>query len=851
MTEEQDIVREFLLESNENLSRLDNELVDLEQRPKDSTLLGSIFRTVHTIKGTCGFLGFTTLEAITHEAETILGQLRGGERELTRSLVSLVLEVVDATRAILRSIETTQNEGPERYEDLIARLREVSRNPQPASGSEGAAIGAGEQGHGEAATHPTVADTAIRVDVGLLDKLMNLVGELVLARNQIVQHSAHAESRTPDSAAQRLSLITAELQENVMKTRMQPIGVVWNNLPRVVRDIAAALGKQVRLEMEGAATGLDKTIIEAIKAPLTHLVRNCCDHGIETPQARVEAGKPAQGKILLRAFHEGGQVIIEICDDGAGMDPCRIRKAAVDKGFLRAEQAERLNEREALHLIFCPGFSTASAVSNVSGRGVGMDVVKTNIEKIGGQVEVASRAGEGTTIRLRIPLTLAIIPGLIVTSGGERFVIPQASLLDLIRLEGEEALRQIEHVHGSSVFRWRGRLLPIALLNDVLELEAAPHAEAVNLIVLQAEERQFGLVVDCIIDTQEIVVKPLDKQLKELALYAGATIMGDGGVALILDVAGVGMRAGMLSAAVEEAREEENPGERRRIEAERLLLLRCGGYERLAVPMALVARLEEIPRCAVEHAAGQPVVQYRGQILPLVSLAEILDAPAGGISACRSAMQADPLQIVVFRNGARLMGVAVDQIVDIVEEKVCIRRQSARKGLLGSAVVGGRIADILDMSVLARTAGDKNFEQQEDARGSITVLLAEGEAFARGLLRAALQMAGYQIIEAGSADEVLDLLERMRADILLCALNLPPQGGYALLDAVRRKVQAEALPALALTAAADRSPAGEKNRQTDFEEYQPKFDWDGIAGAIARLTSAARPAGVPAEAAAR
>ena len=385
-----------------------------------------------------------------------------------------------------------------------------------------------------------VADANIRVGVGLLDKLMDLVGELVLTRNQILQFNTEREDAALNATSQRLNLITSELQEGVMKTRMQPIGMVWNKLPRVVRDMAVSLGKQIRLEMDGADTELDRTIIEAIKDPLVHLVRNSCDHGIEPPEIRVQAGKPAQGRLSLRAYHEGGQVNIEIGDDGAGIDVARVKQKAIEKGLLRSEQVEKLSDREVLNLIFLPGFSTAQIVTNVSGRGVGMDVVKSNIEKIGGVVDVFSRPGEGTTVKLKIPLTLAIIPGLVITSGGERFVIPQVSLLELVRLEGDSSEKRIEHVHGTPVYRRRGSLLPVAYLNEVLGLKSAERAEAVSMVVLQAEDRQFGLVVDGINDTQEIVVKPLGKQLKGITVYAGATIMGDGRVALILDVLGIG-----------------------------------------------------------------------------------------------------------------------------------------------------------------------------------------------------------------------------------------------------------------------------------------------------------------------
>jgi two-component system chemotaxis sensor kinase CheA len=688
MQEDQEVIREFLVESHENLSRLDQDLVELEKHPKDAALLASIFRTFHTIKGTCGFLAFTTLEKITHQAENLLSQLRDGQRELDPSLVSIILETVDATRKVLASIEADGNEGSDGFEELTERLRAAASSkadaqPQPdTKGSENTAIapsGSSEpsdpaKSAEDAAKSSAVVDANIRVGVGLLDKLMDLVGELVLTRNQILQFNTEREDAALNATSQRLNLITTELQEGVMKTRMQPIGMVWNKLPRVVRDIAVSLGKQIRLEMDGAETELDRTIIEAIKDPLVHLVRNSCDHGIEPPEIRQRAGKSPQGKLLLRAYHEGGQVNIEIGDDGAGVDVTRVKQKAIEKGLLRPEQAQKLSDREALGLIFQPGFSTAQTVTNVSGRGVGMDVVKSSIEKIGGVVDISSRPGEGTTVKLKIPLTLAIIPGLVVTSGGERFVIPQVSLLELIRLEGDSSDKHIEHVHGTPVYRRRGSLLPIAYLNQVLGMKPSEEGEAVNMVVLQAEDRQFGLVVDGINDTQEIVVKPLGKQLKGLTVYAGATIMGDGRVALILDVLGIGQCSGVLAESREQARSSAEQRAQAGIEQQRLLLFRAGGFERLAVPLSLVARLEEFPLSSIEHAGGSQVVQYRDQILPLIPLREILEP-----EVMKSAGSSDPAQVIVFSDGDRSLGVVVDQILDVVEETVNVRKGTARK----------------------------------------------------------------------------------------------------------------------------------------------------------------------------
>jgi two-component system chemotaxis sensor kinase CheA len=429
--QDQEVVREFLVESHENLSRLDRELVELEKHPKDAALLASIFRTIHTIKGMCGFLAFSTLERISHQTENLLSQLRDGLRELTPSLVSLILETVDATRKVLASIETSGEEGPDRFESLTERIRvaaQLTASPgnQSTPGVMPTAVAESPDNNGpselseskkpeeDTTKSSAVADANIRVGVGLLDKLMYLVGELVLTRNQILQFNAEREDAALNATSQRLNLITTELQEGVMKTRMQPIGMVWNKLPRVVRDTALALGKQIRLEMDGTETELDRTIIEAIKDPLVHLVRNSCDHGIESPEIRVRAGKKPDGRLTLRAYHEGGQVNIEIADDGAGIDVARVKQKAIEKGLIRLEQAERMSDREGLNLIFLPGFSMAKTITNVSGRGVGMDVVKSSIEKIGGVVDVFSRPGEGATVKIKIPLTLAIIPGLVI-----------------------------------------------------------------------------------------------------------------------------------------------------------------------------------------------------------------------------------------------------------------------------------------------------------------------------------------------------------------------------------------------------------------------------------------------------
>jgi len=807
MSADEELMREFLLESSENLNQLDRDFVALEQNPTDRVLLGAIFRSIHTIKGTSGFFAFVKLEKLTHVGETLLCRLRDGEMFNDSEITSALLAMVDGVRRILESIEATGTEGDEDHSSIIAELARICRErdgsiaavptppvapsppveastsacaPSPESTSSTsstssspvpkvfkspppaaadptevateklpvsppaatplapqALVAQAPSGQSQAeqvndagvAKGPAVADSTIRVDVTLLDRVMNLVGELVLARNQIMQFGATSKDAGFVNASQRLNLLTTELQAGVMKTRMQPIGNVWNKFPRVVRDLAHACGKRVNLELDGIETELDRTIIEAIKDPLTHAVRNAVDHGVESPEKRKAAGKSEAGTVVLRAFHEGGQVNIEVSDDGGGLDVERIRARAIERGLVAADKAARMSDREVGHFIFHPGFSTAAKVTNVSGRGVGMDVVKTNIEKIGGTVDLSSRFGHSTTLKIKIPLTLAIIPALIVTCASlpeeplakgdglsseaaptmNRFAIPQVNLLELVRLEGAQAKRGIERIHGTTVYRLRGHLLPLVFLSKALELKSAPSTnDLINIVVLQADDRQFGLVVDGILDTEEIVVKPLGKDLKGITSFAGATIMGDGRVALILDVLGIAQRANVVSAARERAMVDKNTQSQADADTkESLLLFRVGKSTRMAIPLSMVARLEEVAAIKVERAGGREVVQYRGAILPLIALSrELLHEQRIDTD--------EPLQVIVYSEQGRSVGFVVEQILDVVEERITVRNQTARDGVLGAVVVQGKVTDLLDVhGVIRRT--DPSFFGRKDA----------------------------------------------------------------------------------------------------------------------------------------
>jgi len=778
-----EIVKDFLIESSENLDRLDQELVKLESSPSCTELLASVFRTIHTIKGSCGFLGFARLQKLTHAGENLLSRLRDGELTLTEEITSALLAMVDAVRQMLAAIQATECDGDEDYApliELLARLQgqgggeaetPASEIPaatasanQPGPAADPKACPAAEadehadltkigglllqrgqvrpedlaralqqqelgqkkigeilvaQGTAKPedvlaaqrtleARNPDAAVETIRVGVNLLDRLMNLVGELVLARNQLLQFSSSRQDAGFQAVSQRMNLIATELQEEVMKTRMQPIGSVWDKFPRTVRDLALSCHREVHLELEGQDTELDRTIIESIKDPLTHLVRNAIDHGIETPEARRQAGKNAAGVLKLRAFHEGGQVNIEVSDDGAGLNAERIRQKAVERGLVSAQHASRMSDRDLFNLIFLPAFSTAEKVTNVSGRGVGLDVVKTNVEKIGGTVDVQSTAGKGTTVKIKIPLTLAIIPALMVTSGGERFAIPQVSLLELVRMDSADGGKGIEMVHGAPVYRLRGRLLPVVYLNRELQLgrDAGTQGEegsVANMVVLQADGQEFGLVVDEITDTEEIVVKPLGQQLKGIPAYSGATIMGDGRVALILDILGLAQRAQVISerepALHEKDKEKAAGSEKTASDHQTVLVVQCGEKARMAIPLSLVARLEEFPASAIELAGTQEVTQYRGQIMPLIRLSRVVDGSAH--DDARTGAEAR-LQVVVYAEAGRSVGLVVDRIVDIVDEKLVVQTSARRRGVLGSSVVQKRVTDLLDVPSVVR-----------------------------------------------------------------------------------------------------------------------------------------------------
>ena len=691
-----EIVAEFLAESAESLDRLDRDLLALERDPGSQEVLASVFRTMHTIKGTCGFLGYGRLERVAHAAESLLAGLRDGSRSMSPEIAEILLRTGDALRAMLQRIAATGADGDDDHDELIGelgRLRDAPASSIPATATLDAPVPVDAPATDPPTRRAPVTDPTVRVDVSLLDHLMTVVGELVLARNHLVQLADdHAEPGLT-SASQGIDRITAELQEGVMKTRLQPIRTALGAFPRVVRDLAVALGKQARIETEGEDTELDRSIVEAIKDPLAHLIRNALDHGIETPEERVSAGKQAEGLVLVRAYHEGGQVTIEVTDDGRGIDHSAIRARAVAQGVVGAEHAARLTDRQAIDLLFLPGFTTADHVTTVSGRGVGMDVVRTNIERVGGSVDVAGEPGKGATFKIRIPLTLAIVPALIVLVGDQRFAIPQANVLELVSVRAGD----LRAIHDARVFPLRDRLLPVlSLAGELGRGEEWPSTG--SLVVVRADDRRFGLLVDGLSDSVEIVVKPLGRHLGGLEVYAGATILGDGGIAAIIDVVGVADRAG-ITAASPGAPEVEValPG----IDAASLLVFSDAAGARMAVPLAQVDRLEAFPPSAVEHAGIDDVVRYGDRILPLTGVNELLFERRRDARYPGEEMPSD-LQVLIHRDGASLLGIVVGRIIDVVDEPLELQPPS-RVGVRGTVVLDGRVTEVIDLPALLET----------------------------------------------------------------------------------------------------------------------------------------------------
>jgi len=908
-----DLLREFLTETSESLDTVDNQLVRFEQEPNNAKILDNIFRLVHTIKGTCGFLGLPRLEALAHAAETLMGKFRDG-MPVTGEAVTLILTTIDRIKDLLAQLEANESEPEGEDRDLISELEamvergmaamaagaappplvpaapaappaapavtqgslidqtlerplrpgEVSldelerafretaietppaheKAPEPkaaapAPKSEPAKVEAKAEpkaeapkkaarakanADGEVHESDKVANQSIRVNVDTLEHLMTMVSELVLTRNQLLEIARRNEDTEFKVPLQRLSNVTAELQEGVMKTRMQPIGNAWQKLPRIVRDLATELGKQIELEMHGADTELDRQVLDLIKDPLTHMVRNSADHGLETMAERAASGKAEQGTIRLSAYHEGGHIIICIADNGRGLNTERIKTKAVANGLVTEAELEKMTEAQIHKFIFEPGFSTAAAVTSVSGRGVGMDVVRTNIDQIGGTIDIKSVAGEGTSVTIKIPLTLAIVSALIVEAGGDRFAIPQLSVVELVRARANSEHR-IERIKDTAVLRLRNKLLPLMHLKKLLKIDDGSSSDPENgfIVVTQVGNQTFGIVVDCVFHTEEIVVKPMSTKLRHIDMFSGNTILGDGAVIMIIDPNGIAKALGAAGSASQAVADEHAAhhavgGE----QLTSLLVFRAGTAQPKAVPLALVTRLEEIAADKIEISNGRYMVQYRDQLMPLVQME--------GVSVQTTGSQ----PILVFADETRAMGLVVDEIIDIVEERLHIQVSGAKDGILGSAVIKGQATEVIDVGHFLPMAFADWFIRKEMATEAQTqsVLLVDDSPFFRNMLAPVLKSAGYKVRTAASAIEGLATLRSGHTfDIVVTDIEMPEMNGFEFAEAIRSDQNLNQLPVIAVSSLV--SPAAiERGRQAGLYDYIAKFDRPGLIAAL-------------------
>jgi two-component system chemotaxis sensor kinase CheA len=929
-----DLLREFLTETSESLDTVDNQLVRFEQEPNNAKILDNIFRLVHTIKGTCGFLGLPRLEALAHAGETLMGKFRDG-MPVTAEAVTLILGSIDRIKEILGGLEATEAEPEGNDQDLIVQLHqmvergmaameaspevaapplapvapapekaategtltyqilerelrpgEVSLDelerafretaaepvppaPAPAPVSAPAPVAKAAAPKAEVAAPPApkaeaephaapekaekaaksvakkaktavevdpvaadgdrVANQSIRVNVDTLEHLMTMVSELVLTRNQLLEISRRNEDTEFKVPLQRLSNVTAELQEGVMKTRMQPIGNAWQKLPRIVRDLSSELHKQIELEMHGADTELDRQVLDLIKDPLTHMVRNSADHGLETPAERAATGKPETGTIRLSAYHEGGHIIICIADNGRGLNTERIKAKAVQNGLISEAELEKLTEAQIHKFIFAPGFSTAAAVTSVSGRGVGMDVVRTNIDQIGGTIDIKSVAGEGSSVTIKIPLTLAIVSALIVEAGGDRFAIPQLSVVELVRARANSEHR-IERIKDTAVLRLRNKLLPLMHLKKLLKIDDGSSSDPENgfIVVTQVGIQTFGIVVDGVFHTEEIVVKPMSTKLRHIAMFSGNTILGDGAVIMIIDPNGIAKALGASANATHEINDEN--AAHRAAGAEQLtslLVFRAGSSQPKAVPLGLVTRLEEIAAEKIELSNGRSMVQYREQLMPLVQM--------NGVTIRTSGSQ----PILVFADDGRSMGLVVDEIIDIVEERLHIEVAGSSEGILGSAVIKGLATEVIDVGHFLPMAFADWFHRKE-MRPSLSaqqVLLVDDSAFFRNMLAPVLKAAGYKVRVAPNAQEGLAALRSGQTfDAVLTDIEMPDMNGFEFAETIRADAHFASMPIIALSSLV--SPAAiERGRQAGFHDYVAKFDRPGLIAALKEQTA--------------
>lgn len=1020
------IIDEFVVEAKEHMRGVEECLLQFESEPDNTDLVNKLFRAIHTVKGTAGFLGLRNLADLSHVIETALSKVRDGDICVESSLIDTLLKGVDkvsvmlddvyqsndmdvanelsalqgmieppaseapppepeepsAVRAWLENnaefdldasvieslpkssdhhyyllkydfsnisdddghtplslisrlsehgdivetkidpLVTDLNEGlpkgpfyceimfaspvgpsdiheivdlPESHvmvigdeyggggksdEDagnglsndssvtLISEVAEESEEPtetapvdDPETAAEPADGPANAAEEGKIATPPV--DTgkgrndrveSIRLNVDIIDRLMTQAGELVLVRNQYIR-SVDKSNPTARAIAQRLDIVTSELQESIMATRMQPIGNIFNKFPRVVRELGKSLGKRIEIDIKGSEVELDKTILQALADPLTHLIRNCCDHGIETPDERTTAGKPESGRITLKAYHEGGQINIEIRDDGRGIDQDAIKRKALERGLKTESELAQMSEKDILSLIFLPGFSTAKVVSDVSGRGVGMDVVKTSIYDIGGALDIESVKGKHTTMYLRLPLTLAIIPCLIVQSGGQRYAIPQVNVEELVCLYDDEVRTKIEYTSDREIYRLRNRLLTLVRLNEALARpeplddktrqsiaerylaererseEGRQSRASLNFAVLKVGAQRFGLIIDHIIGTEEIVVKPMHPAVKDLGCYAGATVMGDGKVALILDVQGIARHAGIATGGNSDELEEAESAQE--VKTQSALLFEVGAGEQFAIALGLLKRIERVSMEAVETVGEERYVTIDGvstQVIHLDRLLKVSPMETGGRKE---------IFLLLPKHVNRPVGIMVSRLVDIDNVPIELNEESYMEdGLLGTAIVRDRMTLFIDMFRLAERSETRQMVTQKINKvidsDKPKVLVVEDSAYFRILIRRYLRAEGYEVITADNGQQAMEKIARARFDLVISDLNMPHMDGWAMIRSLRSGDHSRDLPAIALSSM-EAEDYSESALAAGFDAYQVKLDRESLLQDVAGL----------------
>ncbi len=840
-----DLIAEFIAETSESLGMLDSELVKLEQNPDDKEGIGNIFRLVHTIKGTCGFLGLPRLASVAHAGENVLDKVRERHIAVNPTSISMILQSLDRIKLIMDHlaqhgseptgddeelinllnnfaesngnlangnlninnsiISTTNNKhDANQHDDIFANITTTTQVATTQTLPEELQTEAIKQGlnHEIVKQHQhdaknadtenngnnsSMANQTIRVNLSVLENLMQMVGELVLTRNQLLQLARSKNNDEFTAPLQHLSHITTELQEGVMKTRMQPISNAWAKFPRLIRDLAMELNKKIDLKMVGAETELDRQLLEMIKDPLTHMVRNSCDHGLETPEARLAANKPMVGTVTLSAYHEGGHIIIQLSDDGRGVNLARVKEKALENGITTAEELESMTDNQIVQFIFKAGFSTAEKITSVSGRGVGMDVVRTNIEKIGGTVELESVSGRGSTFHIKIPLTLAIVSVLIVEVCRQTFAIPQINVLELVKTEIDSNYR-VEVINRAPVLRLRDKLLPLISLKNVLKINdnQPVNYDETFIVVCKVGGSEFGLIVDSIHDTEEIVVKPVSRCLRHIPIYSGNTVLGDGSVIMILDPNGISKTT---EVELESITQRQDLSKSQQAQINFLLFLTDDSTPK-AVALELVSRLEQINVSDIEYSSGKPVVQYRGALMRLTT------------TPCHKIPEEGECEVIVFSYDGKTVGLIVNEISDIIAAEPIVHLSDNDSVYHGSMVLHGHSTDVLDVGKLLgnilQKASSMNIMEREQAQQT-KVLLVEDSMFFRNLTIPFLTEVGLKVTAAVDGVDALRILDKNIFDVVITDIDMPNMNGFELATAIRARPHLHNMPIYAFT----------------------------------------------------